>query len=171
MDKLFFDTWESLLRTGLITFFSYTLLIIFLRFSGKRTLSKMNAFDMIVTIALGSTLASVMLNKDVALADGALAFLLLILLQLLISKFSMRSAYFNKLVKGTPTLLVYKGEILPEMIRKERINEDELYAVAREKGLSSLAGVHAIILESDGSLSVIEELSSRGRDALEGVQQ
>ena len=50
------------------------MLVIFLRLSGKRTLSKMNAFDLVVTVALGSTLATVLLTKDVALADGALAF-------------------------------------------------------------------------------------------------
>lgn len=171
MDKLFFDTWESLLRTGLITFFSYTLLIFFLRVSGKRTLSKMNAFDMIVTIALGSTLATVMLNKDVALADGALAFILLISLQLVISTFSMRSGFFNDLVKGMPTLLVYKGEILTRMARKERINEDEIHAVVREKGLSSLAEVHAIVLESDGSLSVLEKSPSGKEDTLKDVER
>lgn len=74
MKNIFFDSWESIFRTVVITILAYVLLILLLRVSGKRTLSKMNAFDFIVTIALGSTLATVMLNKNVALIDGVLAF-------------------------------------------------------------------------------------------------
>ena len=70
MSKLFFDSWDSILRTAVITILAYILMIFFLRISGKRTLSKMNAFDFVVTIALGSTLATVSLSKNVALADS-----------------------------------------------------------------------------------------------------
>jgi uncharacterized membrane protein YcaP (DUF421 family) len=70
MDKLFFYSWESIIRTGVTTILAYFCLILLLRISGKRTLSKMNAFDFVVTIALGSILATVLLNKSVALADG-----------------------------------------------------------------------------------------------------
>lgn len=55
--------------------------LVLLRVSGKRTLTKMNAFDLVVTVALGSTLATVQLTKSVALADGLAAFALLIFLQ------------------------------------------------------------------------------------------
>ncbi len=74
MENYFFDNWESIARTLTITISAYLILIFFLRVSGKRTLSKMNAFDFIITIALGSCLATVALNKEVALADGALVF-------------------------------------------------------------------------------------------------
>ena len=78
MDQIFFNNWQSLGRTFIITILGYILMIFFLRISGKRTLSKMNAFDFIVTIALGSSLATVALNKNVPLAEGALVFFLLI---------------------------------------------------------------------------------------------
>jgi uncharacterized membrane protein YcaP (DUF421 family) len=73
MENIFFDSWESTIRTFVITIMAYIALIAMLRISGKRTLSKMNAFDMIITIAMGSTLANVTLNKQVALVDGILA--------------------------------------------------------------------------------------------------
>src|SRR5690554_3377862 len=138
MDKLFFDNWESIFRTLIITVLAYFALILLLRIAGKRTLSKMNAFDSIVTIALGSTLATVLLNKSVALADGVLAFALLVGLQYLISFFAVRSKKVSQLVKGNPTLIVYEGEMLTAAMRKERINEDEIYAVLRENGISSI---------------------------------
>jgi uncharacterized membrane protein YcaP (DUF421 family) len=73
LDRVFFSGWDSLLRTLVVGVLAYVALVVFLRISGKRTLSKMNAFDLIVTVALGSTLATVTLSKEVALADGALA--------------------------------------------------------------------------------------------------
>ena len=159
MKNIFFDSWESVVRTLIITVLAYVLLIVFLRTSGKRTLSKMNAFDFIVTIALGSTLATVMLTKDVALIDGAVAFFLLIFLQFVITYLSARNKAISDLVKSTPTLLVYKGRMLVKVMKKERVAEDEIYAILREKGIGSLEEADAIVLETDGSMTVIKNVS------------
>lgn len=169
MKNIFFDSWESIVRTAVITLLAYVVLIFFLRVSGKRTLSKMNAFDFIVTVALGSTLATVMLSKDVALADGALAFFLLIALQYCITWLSVRNGKINNLVKSTPALLVYKGRMIKQVMRKERIDEDEIFAIIRKSGLSAIEDADAIILETDGSLTVIEELRSLDDKAMANV--
>lgn len=158
MKNIFFDSWESIFRTTVITILAYVLLIFLLRVSGKRTLSKMNAFDFIVTIALGSTLATVMLNKNVAFADGILAFFLLIFLQYIITFLSARYKTISNLVKSTPALLVYKGEMLKPVMKKERIAEDEIYAILRQKGIGSIEEADAIVLETDGSLTVIKQV-------------
>ena len=78
---MFFNDASSLLRVVIVGTLAYSSLVLLLRVSGKRTLSKMNAFDLVVTVAIGSTLATVLLSKDVALADGVVAFTLLIGLQ------------------------------------------------------------------------------------------
>ena len=75
---MFFDNWSDLLRVVVVGTLAYASLVVLLRISGKRTLSKMNAFDLVVTVALGSTLATVLLTKDVALVEGMLAFALLV---------------------------------------------------------------------------------------------
>jgi uncharacterized membrane protein YcaP (DUF421 family) len=160
MKSIFFESWESMLRTGVITILAYVLLIFLLRISGKRTLSKMNAFDFIVTVALGSTLATVMLSKDVVLADGVLGFFLLIFLQYVITWLSVRNTSISNLVKSSPALLVYKGEILNEIMMKERIDQDEIYATIRKNGLSSIEDADAVVLETDGSLTVIRSVKS-----------
>jgi uncharacterized membrane protein YcaP (DUF421 family) len=72
MDTLFFDTWESLIRTGIIALLSYFGLLSMLRIVGNRTLTQLNAFDLVVTVALGSTLATSILTKSVPLFDGLL---------------------------------------------------------------------------------------------------
>lgn len=170
MDKIFFDNKESLLRTLTVTVIAYISLIFLLRVSGKRTLSKMNAFDFVVTIALGSTLATVLLNKSVALADGVLALALLIFLQYLITFLSVRSPFLSELVKATPTLLVYRGEMLHAVMKKERVGEEEIHAVIREKGMSSIKDADAVVLETDGSLTVVKNISSMQSATMDKVR-
>jgi uncharacterized membrane protein YcaP (DUF421 family) len=142
-------------RTAAIGVLAYAILIFLLRASGKRTLSKMNAFDFVVTVALGSTLASLLLNKDVTLAQGALAFALLIALQFAITWSSVRARWVRRLVTGEPSLLAHRGACLPEAMRKARVNEDELLAAVRAAGLRSLGDAESVVLETDGSFSVV----------------
>ena len=78
---MFFDTWSGLGRVLVVGTLAYAAVVVLLRVSGKRTLTKLNAFDLVVTVALGSTLATVLLSKNVALAEGVLAVALLISLQ------------------------------------------------------------------------------------------
>ena len=83
MERMLFNGWFPLLRTTVVGVPAYAALVVFLRFSGKRTLAKMNAFDLIVTVSLGSTLATIALSEDVAVIQGLLALALLIALQFL----------------------------------------------------------------------------------------
>lgn len=170
MEKIFFDNWESIFRTLIITVLAYIALILLLRISGKRTLSKMSAFDFIVTIALGSTLATVLLNKSVTLADGILAFSLLIGLQYLISYLAVRSKKVSQLVKATPALMVYNGEMLTKAMRDERVTEDEIYAILRENGVISIKDAKAVILETDGGLTVISTSDEVNPETLRNVR-
>jgi uncharacterized membrane protein YcaP (DUF421 family) len=169
MEKLWFDSWESLGRTFIISITAYVALIVLLRISGKRTLSKMNAFDFIVTIALGSTLATVLLNKSVSLADGVLAMALLIFLQYAITWLSVRSSTINQLVKSTPSLLVYKGKMQHQVLRKQRIAEDEIQAFLRENDVASIDEAEAIVLETDGSLSLLKKKDRASLEVLSNL--
>ena len=111
---MFFNDTSSLLRVVIVGTLAYLSLVLLLRVSGKRTLSKMNAFDLVVTVAIGSTLATVLLAKDVALADGVVAFTLLIGLQYAITWLSMRSRWLENLIKAEHSLLYLNGLFLHE---------------------------------------------------------
>lgn len=169
MEKIFFDCWESVLRTIVIGVAAYAGLIFMLRAVGSRTLSQLNAFDFIVTVALGSTLATVILSKDVALVDGILALALLIGLQLLISKLSTRLKAIRNIVKTEPFLLVYKGNFLMDALHEHRITTDEILQVIRSKGLASMDEVDAIVLETNGNFSVIKKINGHENSTLENV--
>jgi uncharacterized membrane protein YcaP (DUF421 family) len=166
----FFDSWSNLLRVVVVGVLAYVALVILLRVSGKRTLSKMNAFDLIVTVALGSTLATILLSRDVALAEGVTAFAVLIGLQYAITWSSVRWRMVSQLVKSEPALLAYRGEMLPDQLRKNRIVEAEVLAAIRAQGLSSLAKAEAVILETDGSFTVVSGSVDDGRWSYRGVK-
>ena len=74
MSNIFFSSWESIFRSAVVTILAFIGIVVLLRIYGKRTLSKMHAFEFIITIALGSVLSTTALNKNVALLDGALVF-------------------------------------------------------------------------------------------------
>jgi len=152
------NSWGGLGRVLIVGVLAYVALILLLRISGKRTLSKMNAFDLIVTVALGSTLASVLLSKDVALAEGILAFALLIFLQYLITFLSTRSEAISRLVKAEPTLLYHRGEFLHKAMQSERVVENEVRAAVRSQGTLNMEQVEAVILETDGNFSMLGKI-------------
>ena len=156
MDQpIFFDTWTSLGRVLLVGALAYAGLVLMLRVSGKRTLSKMNAFDLVVTVALGSTLATVLLNRSVPLAEGLAAFALLIGLQFVITWLSVRSDRVQDLVKAEPTVLVSKGKPIPGAMKRQRVTMEEVHAALRQSGHADLDNGITVVLETDGSLSVL----------------
>lgn len=134
---------------------AYLVVVVLLRVSGKRTLSKMNAFDFIVTVALGSMLATIILNEDVSLLEGTVALAILIVGQLVITFFSARSKAVTKLIKARPTLVYHRGSFLPQVMDRERVTSEEVLAAARASGHPSLDTVYAVVLESDGTFSVL----------------
>jgi len=115
----------------------------------------MNAFDLIITVALGSTLATILLSEDVVLAEGPTAFALLIGLQFVITWLSVRTTAVPSLVKSEPTLLVIGGRLQDAALRDQRVSEDEVLQAVRQGGFGSVADVYAVVLETDGSFSVI----------------
>ena len=159
---MLFQSWSGIARTVIVGTLAYAGLIVMLRTSGKRTLAKLNAFDFAVTVAIGSTLASILLSESVALAEGLVAFATLIGLQYVVAFLSVRSEGFARLVRAEPTLLVRNGECLPEAMRRQRVTRAELETVARTVRQKQLSEIGGIILESDGSFSVVDE---------EGVQR
>jgi uncharacterized membrane protein YcaP (DUF421 family) len=167
---MFFDAWYDLARLVLVGTLSYVGLIFILRMSGKRTLSKMNAFDLVVTVAFGSAFASTILSGDVSLSEGIAAFMLLCALQYGVAFASVRSEAIQDCVKAAPVLLFHKGRCLAESMRRERVTEEEIFAAIRASGAARLSSVDAVVLETDGSFSVLSGANGETADALRYVQ-
>ncbi|WP_082892807.1 DUF421 domain-containing protein [Rossellomorea aquimaris] len=152
---MFFGTWYGIYRIIVVGVLAYLSLVVLLRISGKRTLSKMNAFDLVVTVGIGSVLGIILLNKKVPLLEGITAYLVLIVMQYVVAWLSVRSHLIDRLVKSSPTLLFYRDDYIREMMKKERIAEMEVLQAVRDAGYGSLKDVNMVILEADGGMSVI----------------
>jgi len=167
---MFFHSWADLLRVVVVGVLAYGGLVVVLRVSGKRTLSKMNAFDLVVTVALGSTLATVLLSKSVALVEGLLAFVMLVFLQFVVTWSLARSSLVSRLVKNEPKLHFYEGRYLRAAIHAERLTQEEVEAAVRQRGIADLEKVGAVELETDGSVTVVPRQADIGSaSALKGV--
>ena len=166
---MWFDSWESVLRVLVHGTLGYVALVFMLRLSGKRTLSKMNAFDFVITIALGSTFATLLITDTVPLADGVAAIGVLVILQWIVSSLYVRSERFESIVKGSPQLVFWRGTYLDDVLRRERITPEEIQAAMRTNNVTSDLDA-AAILETDGSLSVVRVPDDTETDALRRVQ-
>ncbi|MGB7417176.1 MAG: YetF domain-containing protein [Thermosynechococcaceae cyanobacterium] len=159
-----------IIETLVIGTLAYIGSIILLRVSGKRTLSKWNSFDFVVTIALGSILASVLLSNQTSLAQGLVGFGLLVSLQAMITWTAARSTVIQKLIKAEPALLLYQGKMQHKVMKRERVAEGEILAALRTSGVASVEDTAAVVLETDGSFSVIQDLGN-APSALKDVKE
>ncbi len=166
---MFFDQWSDVLRVLVVGTSAYAALVLILRVSGKRTLAKLNAFDLVVSVALGSTLATVLLSADVSLVSGVAAMGLLVLLQLVVAWASSRSLRARQVVKSSPSLLLHRGTLLEDRLLAHRVTAGEVRQAARAQGFGGLDLLEAVVLETDGSLSVVSRQSAGSGDALADV--
>lgn len=171
MEPMFFNGWTVVARTIIVGASAYVAMVVLLRIAGKRTLSKMNAFDLIITVALGSSLSSVLLNDSIALTEGTVAFAVLITMQFVVTWASVRAPWVRRVVTGEPHLLVHRGALLDGALRQMRVLEDEVRAAVRAQGHARLDDVEAVVLETDGSFSVVGRPDGPGATSLEGVRR
>jgi uncharacterized membrane protein YcaP (DUF421 family) len=148
----------QLVRTVVVAILAYLALVVVLRLSGKRTLAKWNAFDLIVTIALGSTLATVAVSPDVSLFEGVSTLVIFVVLQYVLTFVAVRLHLFERAIKSRPALLVHGGVMQKDAMKRERVSEAEILGAARSGGFGDLRDVGAVVLETDGSFSVIGSL-------------
>lgn len=166
---MWFDAVGDIVRVLLVGSAAYITLIVVLRISGKRTLAKLNAFDLVVTVAVGSTLATILLNSDVSFAEGVTALVLLTALQFIAATVSSRFEVGRTVVTARPTLLVSQGRFLEDALRSQRVSVDQIRQAVRSSGQGDVGRVAAVVLESDGSLSVIGRDKIGDWSALQGM--
>ena len=168
---IFFDTWAKLGRSAILAVLTYLALVFLLRFSGKRTLSKMNVYDFVFVVALGSVLASTILTQDITLSDGILALICLMSLQYVMSYLSIKSHRVDSIVNGVPTMVFHNGKFIEKIMTSERVSSEELRAAARNRGIRDMATIDSIVLETDGSFSIVQRSKLEGASSLEDVPE
>lgn len=152
---MWFDSWGDPLRVVLVGAAAYAALILLLRVSGKRTLAKLNAFDLVVTVALGSTLATILRSADVAWTEGVTALVVLVLLQLLVSWTTSHLGPGRSVVTARPTTVLRDGMLDESALAAQRLTPAEVRQAVRSSGAGGFDQVARVVLESDGTLSVV----------------
>lgn len=166
---MWFDSWADIFRIIIVGSAAYLVLIVVLRASGKRTLSQLNAFDFVVTVALGSTLSTIVLNSSVSWTEGFTALALLAGLQLIAALISAHWPRTRSAFTSEPALLLTDGRIDHDALLRNRLTESELRQAVRMQGSGDLAKIKAVVLETNGKISVITSDQYGAGSALEDV--
>lgn len=166
---MWFESWSEIGRVAAVGATAYVFLVIALRVSGKRTLSQLNAFDFILTVALGSTLATIFLSGTVSWLQGATALVVLIVLQYVVARVSSRWNRFRKIITAGPSLLLRDGVLDTGALRRNRLADSEVRQAVRSHGHGDFASVAAVVLETNGTLSVIGASDIGSASALDDI--
>jgi uncharacterized membrane protein YcaP (DUF421 family) len=152
---MWLSEWSVVLRILLVGVAAYATLVVLLRVSGKRTLGKLNAFDFVTTVAIGSVLATAVLDPQTTWMAALTAMAVLVGAQFVVAQVTTWLPRGRWFVNASPTLVVRDGQVLDEQLRQVRLTRGELDQAVRAAGQGSLALVAAVVLEPDGSLSVV----------------
>ena len=136
------------------TIILYFTLIVSMRFMGKRQIGEVQISEFIITIMLSEIAATPILDHSVPLLHAIAAIVLLLSVELLISYLLIKSSRLKRLICGTPSILIRRGELIQKELKKNRVDIAELFSELRQKGYSALSEINYAILEENGQLSV-----------------
>lgn len=165
-NKWLWSSWDDLTVVILSCIAIYLVVILMTRYSGLRTFAKMSSFDFAITIAIGSIIASTIMNGGQSILKGTVVLLTVTSLQMLFSIIKRRSKFFKKLTTNTPILLMDGSTILYENLEKVRVSESELIAKLREANVIKLEQVLAVVMETTGDISVLHSSDNNKLDDL-----
>ncbi|WHY65839.1 DUF421 domain-containing protein [Neobacillus sp. SuZ13] len=150
------------------TLLFYSLILFIFRMMGKREIGELSILDLVVFIMIGEMAVVAIERPNTPLFHTIIPMLLLMLVQILLAIISLKSKKFRNLIDGQPSIIINRGKIDEKAMRKQRYNFDDLMTQLREKDIRSIADVEFAILESSGSLSVIEKLKNDNAESEQG---
>jgi uncharacterized membrane protein YcaP (DUF421 family) len=156
---MFFQSWARIGDVMLSSVIVFLIIVVLLRIVGQQALAKMSGFDVVFTVTLGSIIATVVVTREIAMAEGIAALVTLLGLQEVIRYFQSRSLRVHHAVRQPPRVLVWDGVLLEDRLRASSVSADEIRAAVRKAGLRSLADARVVVLENDGEWSVVAKSS------------
>jgi uncharacterized membrane protein YcaP (DUF421 family) len=151
MFSLDVNGWSIVARTVIV----YAALLLGLRLAGKRELGQMTPFDLVVILLIANAVQNAMVGPDTSVTGGLIAAGALITANYGVAQARERLPSLRRAVEGTPTLLINDGKFVPEHLRREGLDEDEVLMAIREHGVADVKDVRMAVLEVDGSISIV----------------
>ena len=146
---------ENMLVVFIRSIILYIAVLISLRIMGKGEIAEMNCFDLVITLLIAEVASTPMENNDIPMIYGIAALTGLVFMQTLISILGIKARLVSRIVSGKPSILINKGKIDYNILRKEKITIDELLEQLRVQGYFNIKYVQYALLETDGGLSVV----------------
>lgn len=149
----------------------YLCILILLRISGKRQMGQMNATEFVAILLISNAVQNSMNGGDNSLVGGLVLAVVLIATSTLISYLTYKSKFASSIFEGSPTLLIHKGKIVKENMKKELLSEAELKTLLRKQGFHLMSDIDVAILEADGTLSISGKNSLSSIEAIETISE
>lgn len=146
------------------TCFMYLYTIANVRLMDKRSMGMLSPFEIIIIVALGTAVGDPMFYREVPLIFGMIVISTIVLTERVITKLSMSSVIFERLLNGRPILLIKDGVLLQKQMAKQGFSRDELYSILRQRGVIRISDVQMAYLEPSGSISLIKKESPSEAD-------
>ena len=139
----------------------YIIVLVVMRLMGKREIGQLQPFELVISIMIADLASIPMTDPGVPIFNGLVPILGLLAMHLLITVLNIKSVNLRKITCGKPTILVYRGKIDEEALKKERFTISELQERLRGKDVFNLGDVEFAILETNGEVSVITKPNKR----------
>ncbi len=155
MEQWFGSTWTTIGYVILSTVAIYLSAVVAIRLAGRRTLAELSAFDVVVTIALGTLVSSTAVSAEPSYAQGLAALITLLGLQVGIGALRRRFPGLQRLLDFKPETVVEDGRLsLPRGPLTSQLTEQELWSKLRQAGVFELGNVSLVVLEPTGGISI-----------------
>lgn len=132
----------------------YLGVLVLFRIAGRRTMAQITPFDLVLLLIISEAVQPALLG-DTSLLEAFVLVTTLVGADILLGELSQRSRRIERLVDGTPIILVQDGQPLPDRLRSTHVTEADLLAAARDEGLTGLDQIRYAILEATGRISII----------------
>mgnify|MGYP004503360635 FL=1 len=139
----------------------YILVLIVMRFMGKREIGQMQPFELAISIMIADLATIPMAEPGIPISNGVIPILGLLLMHLVISVINLKSIKMREIICGRPSVLIYRGKINERNMKKERFTINELEERLRVNNIFNIGDVEYAILETSGQVTVIQKPNKR----------
>jgi uncharacterized membrane protein YcaP (DUF421 family) len=145
---------ESVIRAGAV----YFIMLVIFRLAGNRSIAQLTAFDFVLLLIVSEAIQQAMITSDSSLTNAFLLVVTLVGLDIMMSLWKQRSSRVEKILDGVPVLIMENGKLHPDRMKRERVDEADILASARERhGVERLDQVKHAVVEATGGISVIPQ--------------
>lgn len=150
-----------MLLTFLRSIFLYIVVLVVMRLMGKREIGQLQPFELAIAILIADLASIPMTNSGVPIFNGIIPILGLLIMHLLISLINMKSVRMRGIICGKPSILIYRGKINEQKLKKERMTINELEERLRGNNIVNIGDVEYAILETNGQVTVVQKPNKR----------